>query len=201
MRASRWLVALLLLAGAATPLMAQSGGMGGGMGGGRHGGGRRGGGGYSTHSAATDLIADPVIWDGPPALAELPQTIKLTEEQRDHYNTVYDTFMVATKRVRDQARANRAALNGGPSPLQGGSDTPGGGVAPTSSVIDDLKQEGEYLSDKQKIFDKTLKTFFSKPQMKEYTKWRKAQRKEAERQQQQSLQGGGNWRGRGRPPS
>ncbi len=163
-------------------------------------GGHRGGGGATTHSDRSDLITDPVIWDGPPSYAELPQTIQLSPGQKTRYNAAYDTFMVATKRVRDQARTNRSAMLGNaPGPLQGGSDAAGGGVAPSASVMDDLKQEGQYLSEKQSVFDKTIQTFFSKGQMKEYKKWRKEQRNQADAEQRQH-QGGGR-RGQGGPPS
>jgi len=195
MRTFRVLSVLLLLVTVTQGLAAQ-----GGMGGRRGGGRRGGGGGYSARSAQSDLITDPVVWDGPPSFAELPSTIQLSAEQKDHYNAVYDTFMLATKQVRDQARANRAALDhSGPSPLQGGSDAPGGGVAPSASVIDDLKAEGKYLEEKQAVFDKAIQTFFSKTQVKEYKKWRKAQRKEAEARQES--RSGGGMRGRGGPPS
>ncbi|MEP6475389.1 MAG: hypothetical protein ABJC74_16805, partial [Gemmatimonadota bacterium] len=150
MRISPTLVSGFLLLACAGTLAAQGGGMGGG---GRH-GGHRGSGSYTAHSQRSGLITDPVIWDGPPSYAELPQTIQLSPGQKDQYNAAYDTFMVATKRVRDQARANRSAMLGsGPGPLQGGSDAAGGGVAPSASVLDDLKQEGQYLSEKQSVFD------------------------------------------------
>jgi hypothetical protein len=193
MRTARVLCAVLFLVWGTGELAAQGGGMGG-----RHGGGRRGGGGYRASSAPADLITDPVVWDGPPSFAELPATLQLSAEQKDRYNAVYDTFMLATKQVRDQARANRSALDhGGPGPLQGGSDAAGGGVAPSASVIDDLKAEGNYLEEKQGVFDKILQTFFSKSQVKEYKQWRKAQRKQAEAEHQQH----DGMRGRGRPPS
>jgi hypothetical protein len=95
--------------------------------------------------------------------------------------------MAATKRVRDQAQVTRQLIYGGSRPSGGSAETP----------VEDYKEEALYLSQKQDVFDQAIETFLSKDQLKEYQKWRKAERKRAEAEQRKREEG---MRGRGRPP-
>jgi hypothetical protein len=163
------------------------GGAGGGMGGGT--------GGYGGHHKAGSgqlqelegITVDPVVWNGPPDSAALPPTIHLTADQQPRYTELHANFMAATKRVRDQSLVTRQIIYGG-SPQQRTS-------SPTA--IEDYKEQALYLSQKQDVFDQALESFLTKDQLKEYQKWRKAERKRAEKEQQAHAEDG---RGKGRPP-
>lgn len=187
MKISSFPATMLLLVAGTSVLAAQGGGgMGGGM------GGRGGGHHHADQGQRQDLegiTTDPVIWNGPPAPVDLPAAIQLSPDQQPRYDTLYDRFMAATKRVRDQAQANRLAFY----------PAPGQPHTPTSAnAVEDFKEQALYLSQKQDVFDQAVETFFTKDQMKEYKKWRKAERKRAEAEQQEHHE---DMRGRGRPPS
>ena len=185
MQLSSFLTALALLAivpGVGAAQGPDGGGMGGGVGG--YGGHHRGGG---QRSDIEGVTIDPVVWNGPPAVVDLPPKIQLSTDQQSKYAALHDTFMVATKRVRDQSEATRQIVYGGPGSPHGSSAT----------AVEDYKEQALYLSQKQDLFDQRLEAFFSKDQMKEYQKWRKAERKRAEAEQRSREEG---TRGHGRPP-
>lgn len=189
MKFSAIAVVTMVLASGPTTAWAQGpggGGMGGGMGGGGGGGGHHHE--YGQADELDGLAIDPVVWSGPPVADSLPAEIQLTAEQRPRYDSVYTIFMAATKRVRDQAAANREIAFGG--------QRHHGGLS--ESTVGDLKEESLYLSQKQDVFDAAIETFLTKDQMKEYHKWRKAQRKAAEKEQEKRHEA---MRGRGAPPS
>jgi hypothetical protein len=164
-----------------------NGGMGGGMGGGTGGYGGRHKGGSGQLQELEGITTDPIVWNGPPAPADLPPTVQLTSDQQPRYAELYDNFMAATKRVRDQSLVTRQIIYGGSSQQRTSSP----------SAIEDFKEQALYLSQKQDVFDQALESFLTKGQLKEYQKWRKAERKRAEKEQQAQHEG---TRGRGRPP-
>jgi hypothetical protein len=187
MRPRPFAIAVMMLSLAPLALAAQGPG-GGGMGGGMEGvaGGHHGA--YGHQDELEGLAIDPVVWNGPPATGDLPEAIRLTDEQRPRYDSLYNAFMAATRRVRDQAQANRQLAYGGE----------GHHGALPASTVGDLREESLYLSQKQDVFDAAIETFLSKDQLKEYHKWRKAQRKAAEKEEEKRHEG---MRGRGSPPS
>jgi len=172
---------LLLLSG---PLALQAQGPeGGGMGG--RGGGHHGE--YGRPDELDGLVLDPVVWNGPPSADSLPAGIQLNADQRPRYDSLFTTFMPVTKRVRDQATTNRQVAFGGQPHT--------GGLPP--ATVGDLKEESLYLSQKQDVFDAAIETFLTRDQLKEYHKWRKAQRKAAEKEADKRHEA---MRGRGSPP-
>ncbi len=213
----------MLLVSAPIGLAAQGpggGGYGGGGGMGGEGMGGRRGGGFQRIDELEGVTVDPVVWNGPPAAGDLPPGMRLTPEQETRYTSLHDQLMTITKRVRDQAQINRDLVYGGVSPDttnrvtgQGdgsppGNVPPGGGgyggdrhhSRPSEATIDDIKQEALYLAQKQDVFDAALESFLSKDQMKEYNKWRKAQRKAAEKAEDKRHEGMSGRRG-SPPPS
>ncbi|HTO73048.1 MAG TPA: hypothetical protein VMJ30_04480, partial [Gemmatimonadales bacterium] len=153
----------LLLVSAPLGLAAQGPGGGGGYGGGPGGegmGGRRGGG-YQRVDELEGITVDPVVWNGPPIVEELPPAMKLTPDQEARYTALHEQLMTATKRVRDQAQINRDLAYGGVSradttnSVSGHGDGYGGGNGGgyhrsrlSESTVDDIKEEALYLSQK-----------------------------------------------------
>ena len=158
-------VAMLGLALAASPAMAQGGyggrGEMGGMGrGGRMGGGGRGGkGGYGG--------ADPALMQPPPAPAEMTQLASLDSNRSARYAELYARFMENTAQERDSLqavfRARRDAMAAGEQPS-----------ASTGSVQEMTKD----LAVQRRTFNGVLKSEFTKDQWKAYQKWLDQKRKE-----------------------
>ena len=110
--------------------------------------------------------------DGPPATPEFQKLFGLTDEQAQRYGQVYDSFMVATKPQRDSAvEALRRVLEARKNQDAAAFEYHG----------DRLKRLAKYLRDRQEKFDRDLETFLTKPQIKDYKDWRKADERARER--------------------
>lgn len=155
--------AMLGLALAASPAMAQGGyGGRGGMGGmGRGGrmGGRGGMGGYGG--------ADPALMQPPPAPAEMTQLASLDSNRSTRYAELYARFMENTAQERDSLqavfKARREAMAAGMPP-----------AASTGSVQEMTKD----LAVQRRTFNSVLKSEFTKDQWKAYQKWLDQKRQE-----------------------
>jgi hypothetical protein len=143
-------------------------------GGGMH-GGRRGGPGGMMGGQRMQAL-DPVVADGPPAPAEFAGIASPPDDQQRRYTELYQNFMASTKPQRDSLnitrRDMRAAFEDG--------DREG-----ARRQFDAVRALGDELTQRQKTFDDTLKSFLGKDQWKRYDKWRSDERKRAEQERRE----------------
>jgi hypothetical protein len=165
------IVQLILAVGLSTAATAQytpspPGGYGPGTGGqGRMGGGHR----MGPRGGRGDMPTREKI-EGPATPAIMRDTVGLSNEQLERYETRYTNHMAATRPVRDSLRAGieeiRAAFESGD----------------RSAVRErrsDLQRQWKDLSKRDKEFDKALKDFLSKDQQKRHKEWNEAREKAA----------------------
>ena len=139
-----------------------------------------GGRGFGTGPPMNRTVPDPVVRTGPPEPAEFGHIVDASESQVAEYARRRATFMRETQAWRDSLGIGRDRTGGERRRYE------------PPAVMKALEKE-------QKAFDKNLKeSLLSKDQWKQYSNWRKDQRKAAEKEMQERW-GGGGWGG-GRPP-
>ena len=150
---------------------------------GRRGGGMRQGGGMMA-------LPTPEELEGPPNASAVVEVLGLNPSDSARYDSLYDAHMNATAPARDSLRSEMDSLR---SSFRGGDRSAGRVHAQAAQRIwkDLSKQDGN--------FDKSLKSVLTKDQFKQYSDWRKQEKKDAEdlrRQQMRDRMGGGE----GGPP-
>lgn len=161
---------LLVLAGAPSPAGAQSpfGA----------GGGRGGTGEAPRVSPAAEPLPSPEDLAGPAVPEFVVDRFELDTAEAGAYRVVYDSFMTATRALRDSATAFRQRVVG---IWQSGNREAARGQFPA------LRRLGEALNKEDERFDDRLKQVFSKPHYKEYKEWRSEQRKQAEEDRRERM--------------
>ena len=162
----------LLLAGAAQGQ--QPGGIGGRPGG--YSGGSPGG---SRVEIDPEPLPSPEDLAGPPIPDFVVDRFELDSVQGRQYLAVYDSFMVATRPLRDSAQGAQRAID----------------VAMQSRNRDAARPEfpllrrmGSSLRKLDDQFDGRLKSLFTKTQYKDYKEWRSDQRRQAEQDRKDRMQ-------------
>jgi primase-polymerase (primpol)-like protein len=130
---------------------------------------------------------DPVVLDGPPPPERIDSVMTLDTLQKGRYASLYQNFMASTKSERDQIKQARESFR------NGGADSD---PDARQHSRDSMHGAMQTLEDRQKDFDDTLKEFLTKDQLKHYSDWRKARRKEFEDMRKQR----GGDRGNRQPP-
>jgi enamine deaminase RidA (YjgF/YER057c/UK114 family) len=178
MKSKALVLAGLVMALANGTAHAQRGG--GGFGGGFGGMGGRGTGGPAL---APDVPGYEV--DGPPdsALATVLMHLKPAEASR--YAQLRDSFMLATKSLRDSAKDIRTEMY---------ARLDGGDRDAANYALEQLRRLGKSLKDQQNKFEDRLPKILTGDEMKDYKKWKKDQEQEAEDRQRADA---ARWRGRG----
>ena len=178
------LAAVLLMA--AAPGQAQyptGGGMGGGMGAGgmgRSGGmGRRGG---MRPGGGMMALPTPEELEGPPNASAVVEVLGLTPSDSARYDSVYDAHMNATAPARDSLRSEMDSLR---SSFRGGDRGAGRVHAQAAQRI------WKNLSRQDDSFDKSLKSVLTKDQFKQYSDWRKQEKKDAQELRREQMRGMG----------
>jgi enamine deaminase RidA (YjgF/YER057c/UK114 family) len=155
------LAAFLLLGGPPALLLGQIGGGRGGMG--PSGFGRRA-------EGSAPKLPGPEL-EGPPDTATIQPVLHLTEDQLRRYAAVYDSFMLATKTLRDSAHVVQDVMY---------QRLDAGDRAAALFYAEQLQRLGQRLKAQQKAFEDGLAGFLTKDQLKAYREWRKAQDRQAE---------------------
>jgi enamine deaminase RidA (YjgF/YER057c/UK114 family) len=181
-----WLAGLLLLLFTVNA-QAQRGG--GGFGGGYGGYGGMGGGRAPTQLAPE--VPGPEV-DGPPDSALAVVLFDLKGENATRYNALRDSFMVATKPLRDSAVENRTRMY---AKLDAGDHE--GAIY----QLEILTKQAKVLKEQQGKFEDRLSKVLSSDEMKQYKKWKKDQEQEVEDRRQRDIrrwrEGGGGRGARG----
>ena len=100
----------------------------------------------------------------------MAQLVKLDDNARQRYATLYQNLMTGTRSERDSLTALRQARRA--EMEQGGEPYQRRGMGPDAGLM-------EALEHRQQQFDKALEEFFSKEQLMLYHDWRDERRKEA----------------------
>jgi len=159
----RRIIAFLLLL--AAPAAAQTP-YGGGMGNGRSGMGSS-----DTPRPIMDPLPSPEDLAGPAIPDFVIDRFELDSLEAKAYRVVYDSFMIATKGLRDTAALVRKRID----------DTwQSGDRVAARSLFPVLRHYGDLLAKEDDHFVDRVKKIFSKPHFKEYKDWRSDQRKQAE---------------------
>ncbi len=161
------LAACLLLLGAHPALLlGQIGGGRGGMG--APGFGRRA-------EGSAPKLPGPEL-EGPPDTTTIRPVLHLADEQLQRYAAAYDSFMTATKALRDSAHAVQDIMY---------QRLDAGDRAAALFYAEQLQRMGQRLKEQQKAFEDGLSAFLTKEQLKAYREWRKAQDQAAQAQARQ----------------
>ena len=144
------------------------------------GGGRRGGG-MMGPNRRSEAVLDPVVIQGPPSPEDMARIAGLSDAEEAAYLSARNDFMVGTKSQRDSLNLLRSDLR----EMGGG----GGGVGGRDfdrlrPLFEQSRQLSDYLAKRMKGFDEQLKVTLKKDQFKKYEKWRKEERKIAERERE-----------------
>ncbi|HTR21709.1 MAG TPA: hypothetical protein VMH88_12715 [Gemmatimonadales bacterium] len=123
--------------------------------------------------------------EGPPYPQFVTMRFELDSTESGGYQQLYDSFMVATKPLRDSARAAMGTHHGlsGTGGYHGGE---AGGARGGNANADQLEQLGNELTKQENQFDKRVKKVFSSAHYKDYKQWKDDQRKQAEELEQQA---------------
>lgn len=147
------------------------------------------GGGYSgrMHGRGHGTPPDPVVLKGPPAPDEFASLVQLPADKVDGYKVLYERFMADTKPQRDSLAMLRRDMTSG-------SDSEDREAFQRRREV--FMPINEELTRRQSAFDDALKDMLDKDQWKRYEKWRDDERKAAEQQREE------RWRhhGNGAPP-
>jgi hypothetical protein len=127
--------------------------------------------------------------DGPPYPQFVTMRFELDSTESLKYQQVYDSFMVATKPLRDTAKAAIGAPRGsggyGGYAGEGPGEHAGAGHAGRADA-DQIERLSNELNKQENQFDKKVKSVMTSAHYKDYKQWRDEQRKQAEEQEQQS---------------
>lgn len=163
---------LLLLVGPAAAQSPYGGGMGNGT-------GRSGMGGDTPRpSPIMDPIPSPEDLAGPAVPDFVADRFELDTTEAKAYRAAYDSFMTATKGLRDTATAVRQHID----QLWQSGDR---GAA--RSQFQTLRILGDLLAKQDDHFDDRIKKIFSKPHYKDYKDWRGDQRKQADEDRKERM--------------
>lgn len=122
--------------------------------------GRRGGGG-----------PDPVVFEGPPAPAEMKALLTLNENAAGKYTSLYANLMSTTKAQRDSLRTFRGERMAA---VAKGEIGPGDGPPPVT-----MRRLHLALEEKQELFDREFKAAVTPEQWQRYQTYREVRRQEA----------------------
>ena len=159
----------IVLALAAAGAAAQSPyGAGGGMS--RPGAGGAGNGG-ARYTTSMEPLPSPEDLAGPGVPDFVVDRFELDSAEAGAYRVVFDSFMTATRPLRDSAQALRRRID---ALWQAGAR----GAARVQ--FPDLRRMGDALSKEDDRFDDRLKKVFTKPHYKDYRDWRSDQKRQAD---------------------
>lgn len=169
----RRIITFMLLLSA--PAVAQSPYGGGGMG---NGTGRSGMGDTPRPTTITDPIPSPEDLVGPAIPDFVIDRFELDTAEGKAYRVAYDSFMVATRFLRDTATAVREHID---QLWQSGDRESARTYFPV------LRRLGDRLAKEDDHFDDRVKKIFTKPQFKDYKDWRSEQRRQAEEDRKERM--------------
>ena len=109
--------------------------------------------------------------EGPPLPECFVPRFELDSGQAGEYRVVYDSFMTATAAMRDSAQAARRAIDAA---FQGGDRQAARADFPLLQAL------GDSLATKDASFDRRLKGFLTRNQLKAYKKWKDEQQRQEE---------------------
>ncbi len=127
-------------------------------------GGRRGGG------PGGRPRLDPAVLEGAPDPDFIIGRFDLTDDQAARYRQLRDSFMVATEPQRDSAKAALQAMREAFGAGDRDAARQQGGA---------LRHCADYLGQRQKEFEATLKGLLNSDQWKAYQEWREDQKRQA----------------------
>jgi hypothetical protein len=118
-----------------------------------------------------DPLPSPEDLAGPALPDFVVDRFELDTAEARAYRVVYDSFMTATKGLRDSATATRQRID---------ALWQSGDRYAARSQFPVLRRMGDLLAKEDDHFDDRLKKLFSKPHFKDYKDWRSDQRKQAD---------------------
>lgn len=171
----RRMIAIMMMLGTAGPvLVAQSPYAPG------AGAGGRGNGDTPRPTPIVEPLPTPEDLAGPAVPDFMVDRFELDSAEARTYRVVYDSFMTATRTLRDSALASRRRID----LLWQSGDREG-----AQSQFPRLRRLGEALEKEDGHFDDRMKRVFSKPHYKDYRDWRDDQRKQAEADRKERMRG------------
>lgn len=129
---------------------------------------RRGPGPEGRHGGAGP---DPVVFEGPPAPAEMKALLTLNENAAGKYASLYANLMSATRAQRDSLRTFRGERMAA---VAKGEIGPGDGPPPIA-----MRRLHLALAEKQELFDREFKAAVTPEQWQRYQTYREVRRQEA----------------------
>jgi len=114
--------------------------------------------------------------EGPLDASTARTRLSLSDEQAARYAQAYDSFMVATKPLRDSARTVGDKMN---------ARLETGDLAAAQFYAERLQEYGRPLKEQQTRFEDQLRRFLTGDQVKEYRAWREQHEREIEAQRRE----------------
>jgi len=135
-----------------------------------------GGPGYPRAAAPSAPKLPGVELEGPLDAAAARTLLALSDEQAARYAQAYDSFMVATRPVRDSAKLATDRMN---------ARLEVGDLAAAQFYAERLQELGKPLKERQDKFEDQLRRYLTGDQVKEYRRWREQRELEIEAQRRE----------------
>ena len=150
------------------------------IGNGTPGGGRGAGRGGDTprYAPSTEPLPSPEDLAGPGVPDFVVDRVELDSGEAQAYRVVYDSFMTATRPLRDSAQATRQRIDA----RWQARDRSG-----ARALFPDLRRMGDALAKEDNHFDDRLKKVFTKAHYKDYRDWRGDQKKQAQQDREDRM--------------
>ncbi|MGH7645756.1 MAG: RidA family protein [Gemmatimonadales bacterium] len=132
--------------------------------------------GYPRAAAPSAPKLPGVEIEGPLDTAAARTRLALSDEQAGRYAQAYDSFMVATRPLRDSARTVTDKMN---------ARLEVGDLAAAQFYAERLQEYGKPLKERQDRFEDQLRRFLTGDQVKEYRQWREQRELEIDAQRRE----------------